>query len=174
MHLGGYPALLKDVLGLWVEEWYPNPRDCVVRLPGRTEKMSCSTWAEVVNLKGAQASAVFDMDYLAGKPAMTINEYGKGRALYVATMIEPAWMAWLMSGFIEQLGIRPVLATQGGVEATVRSKPGRQFLFLLNHNPRPETVDLGGWSGKELLTGKLVQGRTTLEPHGVAIVERKK
>jgi len=31
-----------------------------------------------------------------------------------------------------------------------------------------------GWSGTELITGKQLQGRVMLEPHGVAVVERKK
>lgn len=174
VYLGGYPALLKDVFGLWVEEWHPNPQNCVARLPGRSESMPCSTWADVVNLKEAQASAVFATGPLAGKPALTLNEYGKGKALYTATMIEPSWMSWLMSGFVEQLGVHPALNAPQGVEVAVRSKPGREFLFLLNHNEKPETVDLGGWSGKEMLTGKAVQGRIALEPLGVAIVERKR
>jgi len=174
IYLGGYPALLKDVMGLSVEEWCPHPQKCVALLPGKSEEIPCSTWVDVVNAKSAQASAVFASGYFAGKPALTINEFGKGKALYAATLLEPSFMSWLMSGFIEQLGIGPALATPRGVEAVVRSKPGRQFLFLLNHNPRPETLDLDSWSGKELLSGKTVQGWLTLEPNGVAIVERKK
>jgi len=174
VYLGGYPALLKDVLGLSVEEWCPNPQKCLAQLPGRPEEIPCTTWVDVVNVKSAQASAVFTTDYYAGKPALTINEFGKGRALYAATLLEPFWMSWLMSGFIEQLGIRAPLPTPRGVEAVVRSKPGRQFLFLLNHNPKPETLELDSWSGKELLSGRAVQGRLTLEPNGVAIVERKR
>ncbi|MCY3023695.1 MAG: beta-galactosidase, partial [Planctomycetota bacterium] len=172
--LGGYPALLKDVLGISVEEWYPYPEKCTIKVPGETKELPCSTWAELVRLHGARVSAVFNWDYLAGSPALTINDYGKGKALYMATMVEPSWMVWLMSDFLKQLDIRPVLRTPRGVEATVRSKRGRDFLFLLNHNTKVETVDLGEWKGVDLVSGKALKARVKLAPNGVAILEQKR
>jgi len=38
----------------------------------------------------------------------------------------------------------------------------------------PAGIGQEGWSGTELITGKQLQGRVMLEPHGVAIVQRKK
>ena len=95
--LGGYPALLKDVLGAWVEEWLPlQPGESLdVNLEdGRETRVS--TWAERLHLNGGQALAHFTWDYLAGGPAISEHAFGQGKAYYLAADFGREDIAWLL------------------------------------------------------------------------------
>ena len=95
--LGGYPALLRDVLGAWVEEWLPlQPGESLdVNLEdGRETRVS--TWAERLHLNGGRALAHFTWDYLAGGPAISEHAFGQGKAYYLAADFGREDIAWLL------------------------------------------------------------------------------
>ena len=39
-------------------------------------------------LTGAEVLAAYDEAWLAGVPAITVNEYGKGKVVYVGTVLQ--------------------------------------------------------------------------------------
>jgi beta-galactosidase len=108
---------------------------------------------EVLQPTEARPLAVYEEDFYAGRPAATLAERGRGRAVYVGILGDAAFYGPLMDWLLPQLGIRPLLATPEGVEAKVRVGPQGQVLFLLNHNDRPVRVSLP-LSGTDLVTGE--------------------
>ena len=126
IHLGGYPALLRDVLGLWVEEWAPMPPGVTNRLEisGKPKhRAGGSVWSEVLHLTTAQALASFRDDFFAGRPAITRNHFGQGTAYYLATELEPDFLATILEGICDDLLICAPLkapAGRGGLRADQR------------------------------------------------------
>src|SRR5690606_34675837 len=60
IELGGYPALLRETFGMWVEEWrpyYPGKGNTMRWENGSTGK--CEHWADVIHLDGAESLADF-------------------------------------------------------------------------------------------------------------------
>ncbi|WP_262985701.1 Beta-galactosidase C-terminal domain [Paenibacillus sp. PL91] len=56
-------------------------------------------------------------------------------------------------------GIKPLVhSAPEAVETTLRSKDGQEYLFVLNHNADAVTVEMGDWSGVDLLTGRTMNG----------------
>ena len=169
---GGYPADLRRVLGLWVEEWSP----CVegetkrVRFAKEGRTVACSHWCDVLHLEGAKALATYAEDFFAGTPALTVNEFGRGAAYYAGTKFETEDLARVLDGVCERAKVAPVLRAPKNVEVTLREKDGGRFLFLLNHGVQPASVALGGFAGVDLLTGGRVRGTVKLEPLGVRVV----
>jgi beta-galactosidase len=171
--LGGYPAWLREVLGLWVEEWVPyaEGQENLVRFAGaRGPVFKASHWCDVVHLEGAKALATFAGDYFAGRAAVTENAHGRGRAFYLGTRLERAGLDRVLSTVCASAGVEPVLATPAGVEATRREHNGQSFLFLLNHRDEAVRVKLGRNRGTDLLTKKPVRGSVNLPPREVAVV----
>jgi beta-galactosidase len=166
----GYPALLRQVLGLWVEEWapYPEGRKNGVRFGGR--RVGCDHWCDLLHLEGAKALATYTGDFFAGRPAVTRNSHGRGAAYYLGTRLDATGLDLLLGRVVKEAGVQPVLRTPAGVEATLRHSRRDQFLFLLNHTDRPARVALGAHGGRDLLTGRSVVRSLTLAPLDAAVI----
>lgn len=176
IHLGGYPALLRDVLGLWVEEWSPHAPGAVNRLEiyGKPKhKAYGKTWSDVMHLTTAHALASFRDDFFAGRPAITRNRYGQGTAYYLATELEPDFLAAILEGICDDLEICPPLKVPVGVEACIRANGAEEFLFLLNHTGKPVEISLKRWKNStDALTGQRQGKALELPTHGVTVLVR--
>ncbi|HET7535906.1 MAG TPA: beta-galactosidase [Candidatus Didemnitutus sp.] len=172
--LGGYPALLRDVLGLTVEEWQPLPagETNALALPGKSRAVRCEKFCELLQLHRAQAVATYAESWFAGRAAVTAHRFGAGEACYVATQPERGWLKEFLGGLLQARRIVPPVKAGEGVEAAVRSGDGAEFLFVINHRATPTQVDLLDWRGADLLSGEECGGQLTLEPFGVRIVRR--
>ncbi|MBQ7886353.1 MAG: beta-galactosidase [Clostridia bacterium] len=91
-YLGDTPHDLTDVLGvrrLEIDAMYDGEQcRCVAVCDELPETATGSILCEVAALEGAKALMVYDEDYFAGAPAVTVNAYGEGKAYYVATRFE--------------------------------------------------------------------------------------
>lgn len=170
--LGGYPALLRKTLGLWVEEWNPCPdgRKNSIRFAGGRGKFTCDHWCDLLHVEGAKVIATYTNDYFAGRPAITRNEHGKGVAYYLGTRPDAAGLNTLLGQAIKDAKIQPGLKTPAGVEATLRESKTEKFLFLLNHTDRTARINLGKRQGKNLITGQKASRTIALAPLDAAVI----
>ncbi|MET9290524.1 beta-galactosidase [Streptomyces sp. NPDC003077] len=142
VHPGRYPAPLREVLGLTVEEFWPLDAGAALRVRGGLEG-TADLWSEVIVPEGAEVVAQFADGDLAGRPAVTRHAYGRGTAWYAGTRLAPETMRALMDDLRTAAGVAPVLpGLPTGVQATVRTGPRTRFLFLLNHTTTPAEVPL--------------------------------
>ncbi|MFF4954485.1 beta-galactosidase [Streptomyces chattanoogensis] len=146
VHPGGYPAPLRRLLGLRVEEFWPLDAGRTVAVGGGRYAGTADLWSEAIDLEGAEALASFTEGELTGRPAVTRHAYGRGAVWYVGTRLEPGLMRALLDDVREAAGVAPVLpGLPAGVQAAVREDPeGRygRFTFLLNHRAEPVEVAL--------------------------------
>ena len=165
-----YPAYLRDVLGLRIEETDAllKDRENAIELDGK--EYSCRLVCDVVHTEGAKVLGRFTGEFYAGSPAVTLNEYGRGRAYYVASQPEQA----LLSHLIDGLGLKPVLDYTGEMEITRRENGERIVFFALNHGKSDAEVRLGGGEFSNLLTGERVRGEATVKPNDVGVFTARK
>jgi beta-galactosidase len=169
--LGGYPALLKDVLGLQVEEWQPLcPSETITLQDTEGRQWQGSHWAEVIRVDGAEVLARITNGWMDGQPVICRHAFGSGRAYYVATRPEPAHLNELLHRICAEQGVYPVVDAPIGVEAMVRASGDTFHLFIINHTDRTAVVQLGMGGGTDTLTGETVRGEVRLEPYGVQVV----
>lgn len=176
---GGYPALLKDVLGIVVEEWQPIPPDATngLRQAGESSgqpAVTCTFFSEVVHLRGADTLATFTGDFLAGSPAITRHRYGKGHALYIATQPEQPFLDTWMHGLLDEHGIQAPVQAGPTVEVSPRCSDDREFLFVINHDLQPAHIDYKSWAGANdlLAPDETVPSNELLAPFAVRILHR--
>ena len=177
VHPGAYPAPLREVLGLRVEEFWPLDEGAEVDVRGAAGVGGpADLWSEDIHLEGVSAVAVaeFGEGELAGRPAVTRNAYGDGVAWYAGTRLDPASMRVLMDRVRGEADISPLVdGLPEGVQTTLRvGEDGARYLFLLNHGETEATVPLP-WPGHDLLSaasgGETPQVR--LPARGVAVIE---
>jgi beta-galactosidase len=173
VHLGGYPAPFRRVLGAWVEEFRPLPEDATVGLSfedgARTG--TGSVWSELVHSEGAEVVARFAGGELDGSPAVTRHRFGSGTAWYVATRPEPDTMHALVDAVRAHAGVEPPLRDlPDGVQARVRNTDdGTAVHVLLNHTAAPAAVPLPE-AMYDALADDAVGDTLRLGPYGVALL----
>ncbi|MHA6484862.1 beta-galactosidase [Paenibacillus sp. strain BS8-2] len=163
--LGGYPGELRKLLGIWAEEidaLLPSQRNRMVptgESSGYRSEYECGMLCDLIHTEGAAVKAVYGDDFYRGMPALTVNSFGAGEAWYLATSPEAAFLQDWLAEVCAAKGIEPIIANAPeGVETTVRSKDGKSYLFVLNHNAEAVSVELGDRSGVELLSGEVIAG----------------
>lgn len=173
--LGGYPAELRSLLGIRVEEfdpWTKTMTNQVIVSEGPLQgSYPCTLWGELLHLEGAQAIGVFANDYYAGGPALTTYQFGQGRAYYLATQISDEFLNKLAQQLCRETAVVPVLEVPSGIEVTRRIRAdGRSVYFLLNHNDKGEQVVLPTGKFASLLNGEEIEGQIHLAAHNVAVL----
>lgn len=175
--LGGYPGELRKVLGIWAEEidaLAPEHTNQIVMkqaVGSLSGTYSCNLLFDLIHAEGSDIVAEYGEDFYAGRPVITVNTFGKGKAWYIASSPEHDFLKGLLREVCAQKQIHPLLETPAGVEVTERTKDGTTFLFLLNHNKQSVKVGLGELSARDILNRTDVQDEIELPAYGVAIIQ---
>ncbi|NWL86987.1 beta-galactosidase [Paenibacillus sp. 79R4] len=176
--LGGYPGELRPLLGIWAEEidaLFPDQHNQIVMKQTWGElqgKYECGLLCDLIHAEGAKVLAEYGSDFYQGMPVLTVNKYGKGKAYYVASSPEAAFLKGFLANLCAEKGIEPLLNAPAGVETTQRVNEGVSYLFVLNHNAADVEVDLGSKKAVDLLTSESVSGRMVIPGRGVKILEQ--
>jgi len=111
------PGRLNYVFGLRTAQFY-SPVDLPeFELGGKTAKASIRYY-EVLEPKTAKTLATFS-NVPDHPPAVTVNKFGKGQAIYLAAPAQPSLIGPIVQGLYEPLGIQPGPETPDGVYARV-------------------------------------------------------
>lgn len=167
--MGPAPHGLTDVLGLRAAELdalYPQDRNTLMLADGR--QYTITELCELPENCTAQVLGAYGEDFYAGRPCLTVNAFGQGRAYYLAAKVEQAGLnaiyrdiaaaANLLAPFAEAL--------PEGVIATTRGKA----TFLQNYSGRAQEFALSG-RYRDLLCRAAITGQVTLPVNGVLVLQ---
>lgn len=173
---GGYPGKLRELMGVWVEEIDALAPGETIGVHGDGLDAHGEIVASIIHSENAKNLAVYGGEaFYAGGPALTVNEYGDGKAYFVGTPLDEAGMDAFMARIISDLGIESYGTPDGVGMAVRRSADGRRFAFLINHSADFRSVNIDGFAGfaggKALLSGAGVGDCVDLGPYGVEVIE---
>jgi beta-galactosidase len=167
------PGLLRDVMGVTVEDYVPiyseKPGVKLSGFPSAPDG-SCGLWADVLQPSGAEVLATYTNASYAGKAAITLNSFGKGKAIYVGPDLDPASLARVLGTLAGAAGVQPAMELPRGVEMTIRQAGGKRWMFLLNNKAETQTVKLAK-PATDLLTGQARSGSVELSGYGVQVLQ---
>ncbi|MHA6534023.1 beta-galactosidase [Paenibacillus sp. BAC0078] len=177
--VGGYPGELRKVLGIWAEE-------IDALLPGMSNEIvmnkewgslnrtyPCDLLCDLIHAEGAEVLARYGSDFYKGMPALTVNSFGEGKAYYVATSPDAAFLQGFLSNLCAEQEISPLVSAPEGIESVQRVKDGVSYLFLLNHKEGELSADIGSTERTDLLTGKKFSSTAVVPGRGVLILSDK-
>lgn len=178
--LGGFPGPLRKVLGIWVEETdtlYDSDSNRIRMINGnglRLEgKYNVHTFCDLIHAETCNVLAVYDEDFYKGRPALTENMFGSGKAYYIAARSEDRFISDLYDILGKQIGIEPLLGELPlGVTAQIRTDGSRKFIFIMNFSEEKKSVRLGEGTFKNLLTSEEVVEFANLEPYGILVIDK--
>lgn len=171
----GFPHDLTDLFGLEVKEFDPLPPGEENHLSFRagfsaTQLHPGKVWCDIIEAHGCQVLATYTKDFYAGKPAMTVNTFGKGKAIYIGTMSHQHFYSDLVTWLRGNVGLHQLLKVPDTVEVSLREKEGQRIYFLLNH--QHSSVRLHFYKPMhDFLSGNTFSGAYDLPPHGVLVLD---
>jgi len=171
----GYPNDMIDMFGLEVLEFDPIS-------PGEENHLTfkgafptshlhpARLWCDIIEPKGCQILATYAKDFYAGRPAVTMNNFGLGKAIYIGTMSHQHFYNDLVSWLRQMCGLQPLLKVPENIEVSMRQKEGMRVFFLLNHQNSPVRIQFYK-PMHDFLTGNTFSGNYDLPPHGVLVLD---
>jgi beta-galactosidase len=99
-------------------------------------------------------------------PAITVNRFGKGRAIYIATAPQTEFLGPLIRSLYSPLGIKPGPVTPEGVSA--RTVNGRTLYVNMKNSPVTVTFE-GTKTG--VLSGRTYSGNLELPAFGAELLQ---
>lgn len=171
----GYPGNCTDLFGMEVVEFDPLPPNEENHLTFKgafpaTHLHPARGWCDIIEPKEAQVLATYAKDFYAGKAAMTVNEFGLGKAVYFGTVSHQHFYYDLVAWLRQQCNLFPLLKVPDTVEVSMRQKDDRKIYFLLNH--QNSHVRLHFYKPMhDFLTGQTFTGNYDLPSHGVLVLD---
>jgi beta-galactosidase len=123
---------------------------------------------DIVEPKGAEVIGnltSLDKDY----PIMTVNKYGKGKAIYVGLPADSSVLNSLVDELIDELGIKKGPEVPSGVMARQIDK---KHLLYLNISGEAKEIKMDG-NARSILFDKVYTDRFTIAPYEPEFIEIK-
>jgi beta-galactosidase len=172
---GGYPGLLRELLGVRSEEFFPLGPDQLVRWDDETVG---TTWTEATTAApGTEVVVSYADGPAAGAAALTRRRVGDGTAWYLSGQPDAAGFARVMARLLAAGGVRPAVVLPAGhpavlageIDVVRRRSATASWVFAINHSTAEVELPVSGWN---LLTDGAVTG-TLLLPGGACAVVRE-
>jgi beta-galactosidase len=190
---GGYPGMLRELLGIRGTEFHPfadgEIQEVIARTTDVDDRRTGSTpalvsgsvprtgpvlraeqWTERIEVTDADVLARYAAGSLEGSPAITRSRRGEGTATYLSARLDQESLDRFLAGTCARLGIAPTVpgAAEADVEAVRRRGEDHDFMFLLHHGQRDAFTVRA--DGVDLVTGRATATGLVLEPGAWAVV----
>lgn len=171
----GFPNNLTDLFGLEVQEFdaLPPGEDNHLTFKGAfqvSHMHPAKLWCDLIEPKECQILAVFGKDFYAGKPAITMNNFGLGKAIYVGTQSHQHFYNDLVAWLCQMTAMHPLLKVPENIEVSMRQKEGTRIYFLINHQNSPIRIQFYK-PMHDFLTGQNIIGNYDLPPLGILVID---
>ena len=140
------PGLLHEVAGVRIDEY----EALLERNPVRFEEALGGGVFEADRLcdwivpESAEVLARHETEHLSAFAAVTVNQFGGGKAYYVGTcFVEDGPVRAIMRRVLDDAGVERPVGLPEGVNACMRQKGPERYLFVMNHNDHAVELDLG-------------------------------
>lgn len=180
-HLGGFPGPLRKLVGIWAEEidcLDDGERNLVQGLAGNASGLQgpyqVRHLCELIHAESAQVLATYRDDFYAGRPAVTVNRFGKGKAWHVASRNDLPFQRDFFAAIINELALPRAIDGDfpPGVVATARTDGETTWVFVQNFTAQQQLITLPqGYT--DCMTGAAATGDTVLLAWDCRVLRRK-
>jgi beta-galactosidase len=138
------PTVYRELVGAYIEEYDPIGYDTIPVKFADGESFHCRQWCDILHTETAETVAYYDDDFFCGKPAVTVNNYGKGKAYYIGTVGEKAFYRKLIKDILTESSVKFTDGLPDNVELTTRRGNGHEVRFIFNNTDKIQNFTIGG------------------------------
>ncbi|MFT9367637.1 beta-galactosidase [Paenibacillus polymyxa] len=163
--LGGFPGPLRKTLGIWSEEidgLHDHDRNYILPVEGNELDLQGEYEAvelcDLIHTEGAEVLAEYGADFYAGRPALTVNRLGQGKAYYIASRNTGLFHSHFYKSLIDDAGLSKALDVQlpHGVNTAIRTDGVHDYIFVMNFTHEPQKITLDGRTYSDLLENDVI------------------
>ena len=169
------PGLLAESCGVEVEEYdslssqMQNGIEFVLPELAGHAPVPVGVLCDILKPTSATVVARYTQDYYAGKPAITLNQFGTGRVVYVGAVGDSQLYDVLAKWLLGFTASQENFTVPSGVEVAQRVQGNKSFYFILNHNDSPQTIHAAS-PFRNLLNHTERNENIEVAPHDVLIL----
>ena len=177
-YLGGFPGELIDVFGIRSEEvdalYDYEYNEIKVYKNNKTYKGTHI--CDLIHANEAEVLAEYNYDFYKGRPALTKNSYGDGKAYYIASRMDEEFNKDFFKDLIEEIGIKRNLDVElpFGVTVSKREDDFKEYFFIQNYSDEEREVNLEDYTFTDIVNNKELIDRISLKPYEILILEKQK
>ncbi len=170
------PGPLAKLAGAEVQEYFAPNED--IPLKGNWFSGVSRTWAELLNVLDPNMAIVVarygeSNGWLDNQVAITVKAVKTGMIYYVGAYMDDAAQAAFFTKVNQVAGVNKVLDTPTGVTASRRMTASRrEYLFVINHTRKEQTINLGTDTYDDLISGRRFAAQLKLGAYDVAILNK--
>jgi beta-galactosidase len=138
------PTVYRELVGAYIEEYDPIGYDTIPVKFADGESFLCRQWCDILHTETAEAVANYDGDFFCGKPVVTANNYGKGKAYYIGTVGEKAFYRKLIKDILTESSVKFTDGLPDNVELTTRRGNGHEVRFIFNNTDKIQNFTIDG------------------------------
>jgi beta-galactosidase len=173
----GIPGNLTDLFGMQVLEFDPLPpgeeNHLSIKAPFHaTHLHSARLWCDIIETAGCTVIGTYAKEFYSGRAAITMNEFGEGKAIYIGTVSHQPFYNDLIVWLRQMCNLNPLLKVPDTVEVSMRQKGDSRIFFLLNHQNSPVRISFYK-PMHDFLTARTFTGNYDLPPHGVLVLDEQ-
>lgn len=126
-------------------------------------------YCEIAYPEGAEVIAEYEEEFYKGMPAVTVNNYGKGKAYYIATDFKIDGYVRLYKEWLRDVVSKDkMVESPKNVSITMRYTSDSCYVFVMNFNNEVKKVDLN--FDYEIVSGEFENG--IIQPYGVVVLRK--
>ena len=164
------PNPLYPVLGIRVNEIDSLYRTDKQSVSWENESYAASDFCEIIEPTSATVLASYEQDFYRGTPALTLNHYKQGKAYYMSTRLETAFLDLFYQEIAAEHDLHNPLGMSlpEGVSLHTRTDGDTHYLFLMNFTEETQTVTVpDSYEISEISDEELVANQLTLSKYDV-------
>lgn len=165
---GDAPGPLKSLFGLSVEETDAllcGEKNKIRMNDGRGYESTLL--CDIIHTTTAETLAVHGEEFYQGTPCFTVNHYGNGKAYYIGTQPDEAFLDHVAA----LVNAAPLMQAADGVEITRRENANGVFYFCLNHTNAPASLHLGDALFTDMQNNETMQGSIQMNAYDVKVLQ---
>ncbi|MBQ8782208.1 MAG: beta-galactosidase [Clostridia bacterium] len=168
-YLGGFPAdNLKDIFGIWCEETDSLPDTMKNSVSYSGKSYDVVKVCDLIHSNGATVLGEYEEDFYKNRPAVTVNNYGNGKAYYVAFRNDGDFADEFCNKLSGEASITPDCSIKAGEGISVRKRGNLIFVMNFADGEAKATLDR---EYTDVLNGKALSGEITLPICGYLVLE---
>lgn len=153
VYTSGLPGGLQEVFGIKITDYTSLPKEITPKISIGNRQLEAFGWIEELTPTTAEVLGIHRYRWLDGKPAITINRYGKGIAIYIGSFITLNIIRYIVDYLINNNIIRQQFIIESDELIEVINRKGKEYnvLFLINHSSEPKNVKIYSDQEKEYI-----------------------
>ena len=168
-YLGGFPGEeLKNVFGIRCEETDSIPEGMKNKVIYNGKEYDVVHVCDILHAEGAEIKGTYISDFYAYSPAVTLNNYGKGKAYYVAFRNDDDFTKDFCSELIATINIKSDCNIKAAAGVVIRKRA--DTIFVMNFADEEKKINLDR-EYKDIVNDNVISGSVTLPVCGYLILE---